>query len=319
MAIAAAVFVLVLTIIFGGYWMFVLRTEQREEGALRKRLKTRRVSGVGPTVVKARERLSAVWLLDSALSRSQAAIAPLQRAIAQSGLEITVGIVLLTSLLLGLVALALVAYVGKSWLWGLAAGPIAAFLPFLYVRRAARKRLATFEEQFPEAIDLIARSLRAGHALTTALQTVGEEIQDPVGGEFQQVFEEQNYGMSLVDALKAFADRIPILDARFFVTAVLTQRESGGNLSEVLDNLASVVRERFKVKRQVRVVSAHGRITGWVLGFLPPALALILFVISPQHMRLLLDDPLGVQMLLAAILLQVVGILIIRRIVDVEY
>src|SRR5262249_45706457 len=110
-----------------------------------------------------------------------------------------------------------------------------------------------------------------------------------------------------------------ILDARFFVTAVLTQRETGGNLAEVLDNLASVIRERFKVKRQVRVISAHGKITGLVLGFLPPIVALILVVIAPDHMKLLIDDSLGRDMIIAAIVLQVVGVLIIRRIVDVEY
>jgi hypothetical protein len=149
--------------------------------------------------------------------------------------------------------------------------------------------------------------------------SAAEEIPDPVGGEFRILFDQQNYGMSLTEALRAFAHRVPVLDARFFVTAVLTQRETGGNLSEVLDNLAAVIRERFKVKRHVRVVSAHGRITGWVLGFLPPALAIVLYLISPEHVGLLWTDPLGFQMLVAGLILQVVGILIIRRIVDVEY
>jgi tight adherence protein B len=176
-----------------------------------------------------------------------------------------------------------------------------------------------FEEQFPEAIDLIARALRAGHALPTALQMVGEEIPDPVGGEFKQLFEQQNYGLSLTDALRNFGGRVPILDARFFVTAVQTQREMGGNLSEVLDKLSAVIRERFKVKRQVRAVSAHGRITGVVLGILPPAVAGILFILSPEHIRLLVDDPLGVYMVVSALILQAIGVLAIRKIVDVEF
>jgi tight adherence protein B len=125
--------------------------------------------------------------------------------------------------------------------------------------------------------------------------------------------------MSLPDALKAFGQRIPLVDARFFVTAVLTQRETGGNLSEVLDKLSSVIRDRFKVKRQVRAVSAHGRITGWVLGALPPVVAAVLFLISPEHIRLLVDDPLGVQMMLIGLTLQVIGVLAIRRILRVEY
>ena len=147
------------------------------------------------------------------------------------------------------------------------------FVPFIFVRHKKNQRLKKFEEQFPEAIDLIARALRAGHAFTTGLAMAAEEIPAPVGEEFKLLYDRQNFGMPLPDAMKAFAARIPLIDARFFVTAVLTQRETGGNLGEVLDNLASVIRERFKVKRQVRVLTAHGRITGWILAALPPALA----------------------------------------------
>jgi tight adherence protein B len=121
------------------------------------------------------------------------------------------------------------------------------------------------------------------------------------------------------DALKSLGDRVPLLDARFFVTAVLTQREAGGNLAEVLDNLASVIRDRFKVKRQVRVVTAHARITGWVLAMLPPCLGAVLTFLSPSHMSLLWTDPIGIKMLVVAITLQVIGTLIIRKLVDVEY
>ena len=148
---------------------------------------------------------------------------------------------------------------------------------------------------------------------------VADEIAAPVGSEFRLLFDQQNFGMSLPEALKAFGNRIPLIDARFFVTAVLTQREMGGNLSEVLDRLAAVIRDRFKVKRQVRAISAHGRITGVVLGFLPPTVAAILFVLSPQHIRLLVDDPIGVDMVIGGIVLQIVGVLIIRRIIRVEY
>ena len=217
------------------------------------------------------------------------------------------------------VTFALVFNLQPSLLLAVGLAAAASSLPLLYVRYQANKRLATFEEQFPEAVDLMARALRAGHALTTALQMAAEEIPSPVGRELKLVFEQQNYGMPLQDALRAFAARVRLLDARIFVTALLTQRETGGNLSEVLDNIASVIRERFKVKRQVRVMSAHGRITGWVLGLLPPALAVILFIISPQHILMLRDDPLGVEITVAGIALQIIGVLIIRRIVDVEY
>ena len=161
--------------------------------------------------------------------------------------------------------------------------------------------------------------MRAGHAFPTGLKMVGDELPPPVGSEFRTLFEKQNFGAPLPEMLRAFAERIPSLDARFFVTAVLTQREMGGNLSEVLDKLSSVIRDRFKVKRQVRAVSAHGRITGAVLMALPPVTAGVLFILSPAHVRLLTDDPMGVQMVIMGLTLQVIGILWIRRILRVEY
>ena len=165
------------------------------------------------------------------------------------------------------------------------AGLLARRVPLLYVRRKRTVRLQTFEEQFPEAIDLISRALRAGHALTTGLGMVADEIPAPVGPEFRRLYDEQNFGMSLPEAMRAMARRVPVLDARFFVTAVLTQREAGGNLSEVLDNLASVMRERFKLKRQIRVISAHGRISAWVLSLLPPVLAAFCSCCRQLHAR----------------------------------
>jgi tight adherence protein B len=148
---------------------------------------------------------------------------------------------------------------------------------------------------------------------------VAEEMPEPVGTEFRLAYDRQNFGMPMPEALKSLGERVPLLDARFFVTAVLTQREAGGNLAEVLDNLASVIRERFKVKRQVRVLTAHARITGWVLALLPPSLGVALTLLAPQHMSLLWTDPTGIKMVVVALVLQVVGTLIIRKMVDVEY
>jgi tight adherence protein B len=176
-----------------------------------------------------------------------------------------------------------------------------------------------FEEQFPEAIDLMARALRAGHTLPTGIQTVAEEIPAPVGAEFKLLFDRQNFGMPLGDALKDMAKRVPILDARFFTTAVLTQRESGGNLSEILDNLAAVIRDRFKVKRQVRAVTAHGRITGWILSGMPVVLAIILAVVSPGYMKPMLTDPIGIKMIAIGGVMQVIGALVIRKLVNIRY
>jgi tight adherence protein B len=146
-----------------------------------------------------------------------------------------------------------------------------------------------------------------------------DELPEPCGLEFKALFEQQNYGAPLPDALRAFADRIPSLDARFFVTAVLTQREAGGNLAEILDRLAGVMRERFRIKREVRVKSAHGRITAFVLAGMPPVLAALMLSNNPEGVRMLVNDPLGIKMIAVAIVLQVVGTLVVRKLVDIQY
>jgi tight adherence protein B len=202
---------------------------------------------------------------------------------------------------------------------GVAAAAGASMIPVGTLRFMRTLRMRKFEEQFPEALDLLSRALKAGHAFTTGIDMVGTEMPKPVGPEFRSLYDHQNFGMAMPDALKAFSDRVPVLDARFFVTAVLIQRESGGNLSEVLDNLAGVIRERFRVKRQMRVISAHGRITGWILVCLPPVLGFVLMSVNPEHRRTMFGDPLGIQMLVAAGVLQIIGTLIIRKIVNVEY
>jgi tight adherence protein B len=225
----------------------------------------------------------------------------------------------MASLLAAVLGYALVKWLTYYTYLGLAAAPLFGMVPYLIVRYARNKRLELFEEQFPEAIALIARALRAGHAFPTGLQMVADEIPAPVGTEFKLVYDRQSFGMSINEALKGLAERVPVLDARFFVTAVLTQRETGGNLSEVLDNLAGVIRERFKVKRQVRVVTAHGRITGWILAALPPALALVLCFVSPEHMKTMVTDPLGIKMLAIGGTMQAIGTIIIRKLVNIRY
>jgi len=319
MSVVAFTFILVLAIVLGAYWAFVLRPEQTSERAVRSRLKGQGTQNLRVTLVKARERMSGIGSLDATLARTGDALEPLSELLTQSGLKMTLGTFILASIFAGAATMVVVSRFVPSAAAMLAAGVAAAFLPYVFIKQKAAKRLAVFEEQFPEAVDLIARALRAGHALPTALQMVGDEIGAPVGSEFRLLFDQQNFGMSLPEALKAFGARIPLLDARFFVTAVLTQREMGGNLSEVLDKLSAVIRDRFKVKRQVRAVSAHGRITGTVLMALPPVVAGILFIISPDHIRLLVDDPMGVQMVIAGVSLQVIGVIWIKRILRVEY
>lgn len=317
--VVVGVFFGVLLIVFGAYWLVILRPEQQESGAVRRRLRGSRPRIAKADIGKTSEPLSRVGPLDAVLKRWTGVSSPLKRMVEQSELPLTVGTVVLLCGFCVSVTFAVVRFLTPYLIVAVVLAIMAGMAPFIWVRFKAKQRLALFEEQFPEAIDLIARALRAGHALPTALQMASEEVPDPVGAEFRLLFEQQNYGLSMSDALRLFGERMPLLDARFFVTAVQTQREMGGNLSEVLDKLAAVIRERFKVKRQVRAVSAHGRITGVVLGFLPPAVAGVLFVMSPAHIRLLVEDPIGVYMVTTALVLQVVGVVIIRRIVDVEF
>jgi len=178
--------------------------------------------------------------------------------------------------------------------------------------------MRAFEEQFPEGLDLISRALKAGHAFATGLKMVADEMPDPVGPEFRKTFDEQNFGLPLKDALDNLTFRVPSLDVRFFATAVLIQRETGGNLSEILENLAHVVRERFKILRQVRVYTAHGRFTGYVLLALPAVLCIALSFINPEHMNLLLRERMGQMMLLGALGLQTTGYLWIKQVIKIE-
>lgn len=319
MTFAILTFVIALLITFGSYWLLVLRPEQAGRSAAFGRLQRQDVSSVAPGVVLSPERLSSIPMLDALLSNRRGLSAPLERYIAESGLPMTVGTLIVLTVVAGLVASVATWMLLRFWFISLVLGLVGASLPYLYVQRTRAARLKTFEEQFPEAIDLISRALRAGHALTTGLGMVSEEIPKPVGEEFRRLYDEQNFGMSLPEALRAMARRVPVLDARFFVTAVLTQRESGGNLSEVLDNLASVMRERFKLRRQISVVAAHGRISAWVLALLPPVMAGVLFFLSPNSMRILWEDPVGLQLVGAAMVLQIVGTLIIVRMVRIEY
>jgi tight adherence protein B len=262
--------------------------------------------------------LSAVKIIDTLLARTGVLARPLQQAIALSRLPLTVGAVVLACVLASLLAFVALRLLDVAASLALLMALVSAPAPFWLVRLVAQRRLRQLEEQFPQAIDLIAMSLRAGHSFTTSLLIAAEELSPPLSSEFRLVFDEQNYGKPVPDVLKDFVERVPLLDARIFVTAVQTQREAGGNLAEVLDRLSEVIRERFTVRRQVRAVSAHGRLTGWILSFLPPTVAIVLYAVAPDHILTLVRDPLGVQITVVALTLQVVGTLAIRYLVRVE-
>lgn len=241
----------------------------------------------------------------------------LARLIDQSGVKTTPSAIVSMAMGLGVTVGMLTGVLTKP-VFGLAAGVLAAFLPLAVLFQRKGSRLRAFEEQFPEALDLMARALRAGHAFQTSLGMAADEMKEPVGPEFKKSFDQQNFGLPLRDALQQLTERVPLLDVRFFVTAVLIQRETGGNLSEILDNLAHVVRERFKIRRQVRVYTAHGRFTAGVLLSLPAALGIALMFINPEHMQVLFNERIGQTLLMAAIVMQGIGFVWIRNVIKIE-
>ncbi len=233
----------------------------------------------------------------------------------QAGIEMNVGKLLSLMLLIfiGVCTLGLLSGIHLLWIPVLAAACGA--IPLLVIAIKRRNRFSKFEEQFPDAIDLLARAVRAGHAFTTGLELIGTEMPEPVAGEFRRTFDQQNLGMPLREALENLLVRMPVPDMHVFVTALIIQREAGGNLAEILDNLSQVIRERFKLMRQVRVFTAQGRMSLIVLTAMPPIVGLGMFAMNREYILRLFTDALGQKMLATAVLLQILGYIVIARII----
>jgi tight adherence protein B len=192
------------------------------------------------------------------------------------------------------------------------------FLPYMYASYRRQKRFDSFEMLFPEAIDTLARAVRAGHAFTTAIEMIANEVSEPVAGEFRKLYEEQKFGLPVRDALMNLVERVPLVDVKFFVTAVMLQRETGGNLAEILDNLSYVIRERFKIQRQVKVFTAQGRLTMLLLMGMPPLIVVVMLITNPSFIRPLFKDPIGHAMVVIGITLQTIGYFVIRKIIRIQ-
>jgi tight adherence protein B len=263
------------------------------------------------------EMLSKIPALDTLLRRSPR-IANLQAMLEQADVKSRAGNVLLLCLVsgavLGLLVLLFSGFPQMAWLGVL----LGVFLPYSYASYKRGKRFQKFEELFPEAIDTLARAVRAGHAFTTALELIANEIADPVASEFRKLFEEQKFGLPVRDALINLTERVPLVDVKFFVTAVMLQRETGGNLAEILDNLSYVIRERFKIMRQVRVHTASGRMTMMLLMGLPPVIIITMQVLNPTFIRPLFEDPIGHILLVVGITLQTIGYFVIRKVIQIQ-
>jgi tight adherence protein B len=238
----------------------------------------------------------------------------LDRFIMQAGLDWAVSRILLVCALLGVVGWAgLTIAFRQTSLVGALGGAVLATVPLLYVQRRRHQRLGRVEQQLPEALDLMTRALRSGHAFSSALKMVGEEMAEPVAGEFRIVHDEVNFGVTLQQALTNLSERVPLTDLRYFVVAVLIQRESGGNLTEVLGNLSRLIRDRLKLLAKVRVLSSEGRLSAWILGVMPFALAGVMNLVNPAFMSPLWTDPIGIVMVKYTLGLMAIGLLVLRK------
>jgi len=268
------------------------------------------------TIVKER-RLSENPELDVLLRRLPG-VRTLDRMLVQAGSKrLVAGLLALCGGALAL-ALLLALVLRLPFLGVLAAAAAGAGLPLLRLNRAREARLAQFERQLPDALDMMSRAIRAGHAFPTALKLVADEVAAPLGEEFKAAFDEVNFGVAMGDALGSLAGRVPSMDLQYFVVAVLIQRESGGNLTELLSSISAIVRDRQKLAGQVRVLSAEGRISAWVLCLLPFGAGAMMTAANPQTMSVLWTDPAGRKMLGAAAVMMVVGVLAIRKIVRIR-
>ena len=317
LAVALLVFVVVTLAAFA--LISLLDERKAQARILRDRLATVDKSAAAPLEIALLrdEMLSRIPAFDTLLRRSDR-VSLLQKMLAQGSVDIRAGnfLMLCAVAALGLGVVAVVA--GGSAIFGLVGALLGFFVPYAYASHMRTKRFQKFEEKFPEAIDTLARAVRAGHAFTTALEMIATELAEPVAGEFRQLYEEQKFGLPVRDALINLTERVPLVDVKFFVTAVMLQRETGGNLAEILDNLSHIIRERFKILRQVRVHTAQGRLTMVLLMALPPTIVVLMQVLNPGFIRPLFVDPLGHVLIVSGITLQTMGYFVIRKIIRIQ-
>lgn len=263
------------------------------------------------------EELSSIPWLNRILLRFEV-VPRLRLLLYQANVRWTASLLLLVTGAFFVVPLYLIQLVTGQFLPGLLAGSLLALIPWLYVFQKRKKRFRSFEADLPEALDLMVSALRVGHSLNSTLSLVSNECAEPLSGEFRICFEEQNYGLDFGVTLDNLITRMPLPDLKMVVTAMVIQRETGGNLAEILDNTAHVIRDRFALQRQVRTHTAQGRLTGWILTVLPIVIAILMFFISPHVIGTLWTDPIGRKLIYAGVVLIFIGGLVIRKIVNLE-
>src|SRR5437867_4192404 len=312
-------FIAVVLLVAGAYRMWnTSKGPEAKRIARRLRLMSAGTSVAGEEVSILKSRMLSETPAIERLLLQAPRVKQLDRLLEQSGLTWSVAELLGVMALSAIAGAAVALYFGMTFVLTLIAAAIMGALPVAYVVNARAKRMVKVEQQLPDALDLIGRALRAGHAFPTAVKMVSDELNDPIGGEFRTLFDEVNYGVSMHTALLNLAARIPVTDLRYFVIAVLIQRETGGNLAELLDNISTIIRARLKLFGQIRVLSAEGRMSAWILTLLPMGVALVMNFINPGYIGVLWKDPMGLRLVGGAVLLMIFGIFWMWRIVKIH-
>lgn len=314
------VFVFCLALVLGAYLLATHGTEKRR-AQLQQRLAEALLhtarSGDAEVQLARQELMSEIPLLNRMMLDFQPA-ASLKRVIDQADLHITVTRLLMFSLMAGILGALAVSMLTPLWPLSLLGGVVAAAIPFMHVLWKRSKRLREFLSLLPDALDLMSRALQAGHAFAESLHMIAVEMPEPIATEFRKTYEEQNLGLSLKLALENMSERIPLLDLRICITAILIQRETGGNLAEVLEKVAHTIRERFRILEDLKTLTTSSRMSAWILCGLPIFIAVAVTVMNPDYMSVLWNDPRGHRLLFVAVVLQITGMLVIRKILRIK-
>jgi tight adherence protein B len=320
MLIAFLVFIFALVLVLGAYLAATHGSDAKRK-RLQKRLSEALLHSAHTEdieVVLARnELMSEIPVLNQLLLRVQTAL-HLKRLLDQADLHITPSRLIMFSAMAGILAFAAVSVLTISLPLIILGGVFAASLPFIHVWWKRKKRFESFLELLPDALELISRALGAGHAFSEALLMVSQEMPDPIGGEFRKTYEEQNLGLSLKLALENLTERIPLLDLRMCVTAILIQRETGGNLGEILEKVAYTIRERFRIMGDLKTLTTSSRLSAWLLCGLPIFVAIAVTYMNPDYMAVLWKDPRGHYLIAAALFMQITGMLIVKKILNIK-
>jgi len=316
--IAMIIFILTLTLIQGGYYG-LRKIRSREKREVLRRLRGYSTTGYDREIIDIMRKsmLSEVpWLNRMLLSIRWTD--KLSRLIEQSGTESTLGVFILLSIVLASGGFVILLWVTSHFPLSLMLALFSGTLPFLYVYIKKKRRMEKFQRQLPDALDLIARALKAGHAFTGGLKMVGDEIGEPVGTEFDKTLHEINFGSAIPEALKNLTQRVDCPDLRFFIISVIIQRETGGNLAEILAKIAYLIRERFKLQSRVQVLASEGKLSAIILIAIPFVVALALSVLNPAYIKTLFIDPVGKVLVAFALFMMVLGIIVMKRMIEIR-